>query len=172
MMNFWMSHLNKLKKTNIIYNCKLYSILIQICQLKKMVLLTSVRVDLRDICEKDAKMVLKDIRIKTNTKNYNQHNVFFEQKDVEKLMENGYSPDGEIKLMDYMWLVFYTNPEVNDNEMSKKEIVSMYKDNKIIKKVIRKSPGRKSPSRRSPTKKVAKRRSPSRKIVPNSSDEE
>lgn len=120
-----------------------------------MVLLTNIRVDTNLICGRDAKELARSYRFKHTKRSYDENYLYFEQSDVEELLEKGYEADSDVKLCDGMWMCFHAHPDPEEceDEMSRKEIVAMYKDDGRSKSKGLKSPGKKSPGKKSPGKK-------------------
>lgn len=130
-----------------------------------MVVLASVKVDLRKICEDDARDILKDFKLKFRDKYYEEHVVYFIQADRKALEKEGYLFDSDSKLTDNIWLRLYKNDD-RPNEISKKSFLEMFKQPTSRKSSPRKpqssgerkvrSPRRlQSPRRKSPSKKPA-----------------
>lgn len=95
-----------------------------------MVVLASVKVDLRRICEDDAREILKRHKLKNRDKYYEDNIVYFPQIDLKSLEKDGYVFDGDCKLCDNIWLRMFKNDD-RSNEISKKSILEMYRNGSV-----------------------------------------
>lgn len=87
-----------------------------------MVVLESVKVDLRKICENEAKKVIKEYGLKHTVKQYSDNLVYF----IQKAVGEDYEHLSDSKLQDGVWLVLYSGPD-SEKEPTKKQIVDQIK---------------------------------------------
>ena len=129
-----------------------------------MVVLASVKVDLRNLTLNEAKRILTDKGFKTKEKMYDEHIVYFCQMNVDDLTNDGYVLDSDNKLMDHVHLRLYKNEDRAGTEVSKKDLINMYRDGvKMTSKVSPRRTVKKTSPRRttkSTSKPAAKKTSP------------
>ena len=92
-----------------------------------MVVIGSIKVDLKNLSINGSKEVLRTYKLSIKNPRHDGPLVYYDQKDINKLELAGYAHDSDVKLEDCVWVSLYINTDNEENEPSKRDIMANLK---------------------------------------------